>query len=58
MCRRFAETEIALRAADWEEEGLFPRDLYRKAGDAGIIGIGFEEGIGGGGGTPSRRHGH
>ncbi len=52
MCRRFAETEIAPRAADWEEEGLFPRDLYRKAGDAGIIGIGFEEGIGGAGGDP------
>ena len=52
MCRRFAEAEIAPRAADWEEEGLFPRDLYRKAGDAGIIGIGFEEEVGGAGGDP------
>ena len=52
MCRRFAEAEIAPRAADWEEEGLFPRDLYRKAGAAGIIGIGFEEGVGGAGGDP------
>jgi acyl-CoA dehydrogenase len=52
MCRRFAETEIAPHAHEWEEEGLFPVELYGKTGAAGIIGIGFEESVGGAGGEP------
>jgi acyl-CoA dehydrogenase len=49
-CRRFAEKEIAPYAAEWEEAGIFPRDLYKKAAAAGILGIGFSEEVGGSGG--------
>ena len=48
--RRFAETEIAPFAAAWEEDEGFPRELYAKAAAAGILGIGYPEDLGGGGG--------
>src|SRR5690606_3799113 len=51
-CRRFAEREIAPFATAWEEAGEFPRDLYRKAAAAGILGVGFPEEVGGSGGGP------
>ncbi|MBK7971786.1 MAG: acyl-CoA dehydrogenase family protein [Deltaproteobacteria bacterium] len=49
-CRRFAEKEIAPHAEEWEEACSFPRALYRKAAEAGVLGIGFPEELGGGGG--------
>lgn len=49
-CRRFAEAEIAPHAYEWEEAESFPRELYAKAGAAGILGIGFDEDVGGSGG--------
>ena len=48
--RRFAEREIAPWATEWEEEGIFPRELYGKAVAAGILGLGFPESVGGLGG--------
>lgn len=48
--RKFAEREIAPHAHEWEEAEDFPRELYKKAGDAGIMGIGFPENAGGVGG--------
>ncbi|UUY07233.1 acyl-CoA dehydrogenase family protein [Pseudomonas sp. J452] len=45
--RRFVEREILPHVADWEEAEEFPRELYRKAGDAGILGIGYPEQFGG-----------
>jgi acyl-CoA dehydrogenase len=48
--RRFAEVEIAPYSAEWEENEEFPRELYRKAADAGITGIGYPEEVGGAGG--------
>jgi acyl-CoA dehydrogenase len=48
--RRFAETEIAPHSAEWEENEEFPIELYRKAADAGITGIGYPEEVGGAGG--------
>ena len=49
-CRRFAETEIAPHADEWEEAESFPVELYRKAAAAGVLGVGFPEEVGGGGG--------
>jgi acyl-CoA dehydrogenase len=49
-CRRFAEAEIAPCAIEWEEAGEFPRELYKKAARAGILGVGFDEAVGGSGG--------
>jgi acyl-CoA dehydrogenase len=45
--RRFVEREILPHIDEWEEAEEFPRVLYKKAGDAGILGIGFPEQYGG-----------
>ncbi|SDH82465.1 acyl-CoA dehydrogenase family protein [Pseudomonas panipatensis] len=45
--RRFVEREILPYIAEWEEAEAFPRELYRKAGEAGILGIGYPEAYGG-----------
>lgn len=45
--RKFVEREILPHIAQWEEEATFPRELYRKAGEAGLLGIGFPEEFGG-----------
>lgn len=48
--RKFVDREIKPYVDEWEEQGEFPRELYRKAGDAGILGIGYPEEYGGSGG--------
>ncbi len=48
--RQFAEAEIAPHAAEWEEAEEFSRELYRRAAEAGITGIGYAEELGGQGG--------
>ena len=50
--RAFAEKEIAPHAFEWEEAGIFPAELYQKAGDLGILGVGFPEEVGGVGSGP------
>ncbi len=49
-CKRFAEEVIAPNAHAWEEAGEFPRELYGQAAAAGILGAGYPEALGGGGG--------
>ena len=41
---------ITPNAATWEEEQAFPDTLFREAGAAGILGIGYPEELGGSGG--------
>lgn len=48
--RRFVEKEILPNIDAWEEAGGFPRALYLKAGEAGLLGIGYPEEFGGTGG--------
>jgi len=48
--RRFASTQIAPRSAEWEEAEEFPLALYRAAAEAGVLGVGYPEEVGGGGG--------
>jgi len=48
--RAFAEREVLPRVDEWERVGELPRDLHRKAGEAGLLGAGFPEAVGGGGG--------
>ena len=45
--RQFAENEIAPHVNQWEEDEIFPRELYKKAGDLGILGVGYPEEYGG-----------
>ncbi|WP_288372126.1 acyl-CoA dehydrogenase family protein, partial [uncultured Marinobacter sp.] len=45
--RKFIETHVLPHIDDWEEAGEFPREIYQKAGDAGLLGIGFPEALGG-----------
>jgi acyl-CoA dehydrogenase len=45
--RKFVEREIRPFVDDWEEKGEFPLELYSKAGEAGILGIGYPETYGG-----------
>lgn len=44
---RFAKSEIAPNATAWDEAGEFPRQLYRRAGEVGFLGIGYPEELGG-----------
>ena len=50
--RRFVDREIAPYAAAWDEEESFPRELYGKAAQVGLLGIGFPEEVGGVPGDP------
>jgi acyl-CoA dehydrogenase len=45
--RRFVAREIAPHAAAWDEAGEFPRELYRKAAQAGLLGMGYPQEYGG-----------
>jgi acyl-CoA dehydrogenase len=48
--RRWAATHIAPHAAEWEENEDFPVSLYARAGADGMLGVGYPEEVGGGGG--------
>ena len=48
--KKFVDREIRPFVDEWEEEGAFPRELYAKAAQAGILGIGYPEAYGGSGG--------
>src|SRR5690348_8749492 len=46
---RFCKEEIAPYAAEWDEEGIFPRELFTKAGALGMFGIRIDPKWGGSG---------
>ena len=39
--KEFVGKEIIPHVDEWEEMGEFPRKLYQKAGDVGLLGIGY-----------------
>jgi len=45
--RKFVSKEIAPFVEEWEEAGEFPRELYKKAADVGLMGMGYDEKYGG-----------
>jgi len=45
--KKFVSREITPYVDKWEDEELFPRELYEKAGAAGFLGIGSPEEFGG-----------
>ena len=49
MMRDFVAKEIEPHAAEWDQKAEFPRDLYRKLGELGIMGVCIPEAYGGSG---------
>ena len=45
--RDFIRKEVLPYIDDWEEAGEFPREIYKKAADVGILGMGYPEAYGG-----------
>ena len=45
--KEFVDKEIRPYVDEWEEQGEFPRELYRKAAEVGLLGIGYPEEYGG-----------
>jgi acyl-CoA dehydrogenase len=50
QARRFIEKEIAPHLHAWEEAGIVPRDIWRRAGEAGLLCSTVPEEYGGSGG--------
>ena len=48
--KRFFERELVPHYRDWEKTGVTPREFWRKAGEAGILGTMIPAEYGGGGG--------
>ncbi|WP_422745028.1 acyl-CoA dehydrogenase family protein [Mycobacterium sp. WMMD1722] len=48
--RTFAEREVLPHVDEWERLGELPRDLHRRAAEAGLLGAGMPESVGGEGG--------
>ena len=49
LTRELADAELAPRAAAYEREERFPREMFTLLGDAGLLGLPFAEDVGGGG---------
>jgi len=49
LVRDLAATELAPRAAAFEERAEFPREVFRTLGRAGLLGLAYDEDYGGGG---------
>jgi citronellyl-CoA dehydrogenase len=47
--RTFAEREIAPHGEDWDRAQSFPRELFRRAGTSGFLGVRFDPALGGSG---------
>ena len=47
--KRFCREEIAPFAQEWDEAGIFPREIFRKAADLGLFGIRIPTKLGGSG---------
>lgn len=48
--RTFLEREVLPHIDAWEDAEEFPRALYRRAAEAGLLGLGYPESLGGAGG--------
>src|SRR5437870_7494148 len=47
--KRFCREEIAPHAEEWDEAGIFPRELFRKAAELGLFGVRIAPELGGSG---------
>ncbi|MFE7416270.1 acyl-CoA dehydrogenase family protein [Rhodococcus sp. NPDC057529] len=51
VIRDFIESEVTPNFADWERDGMVPRDFYRQLGKLGVLGMTVPESYGGAGET-------
>ena len=49
LAREVADSEIAPNAAEWDREHRFPRELFAKLGELGLMGVCIPEELGGAG---------
>jgi len=49
LCREFLEREVMPYHEEWEKAGIVDREVWRKAGKAGLLGMDVAEAYGGGG---------
>jgi citronellyl-CoA dehydrogenase len=47
--RRFVEAELAPHAREWDQAGIFPREIFRKMGELGFLGMRHDPRFGGSG---------
>jgi len=47
--RAFVTAELVPHIEEWERSGEFPREVFRRVGDAGFLGLGFGPDVGGSG---------
>ena len=47
LVTRFASKEIAPHVQAWDDAGEFPRELYKRAAQLGLLGLGYPEDLGG-----------
>ncbi|MGE0046351.1 MAG: acyl-CoA dehydrogenase family protein, partial [Hyphomonadaceae bacterium] len=45
--RKFVERELIPHVTEWDEAGFVPREVFKKAGDFGLLGAGYPEKYGG-----------
>jgi alkylation response protein AidB-like acyl-CoA dehydrogenase len=50
VIRSFVEKEIAPFVEEWEEQGEFPRSVFTRMGELGLLGLHYPESVGGQGG--------
>jgi acyl-CoA dehydrogenase len=50
LARDLTAREVAPYVAEWERVGALPRSLHKVFAEAGVLGVGFPEAVGGGGG--------
>jgi citronellyl-CoA dehydrogenase len=48
--RAFVEKELTPHALEWDEAGIFPREVFSKMAELGALGINYPEEVGGAGG--------
>lgn len=47
MVRKFVDEEVKPYCKEWDEAGIFPREIFKKCGDLGLFGLHFSKESGG-----------
>src|SRR5438105_14814631 len=47
--RDYVERELQPHALEWDEAGIFPREVFKQVGDLGFLAVNYPESVGGSG---------